>query len=117
MRRPKLRADSFEILMKQDLSFGMAALANIDVREAGERFDSVGVVWAEDFLFAGPSELEEAFILKEVVLWGLHWLEGFRVDELDDTRCEGFGVGVTALDPEETDEAFCGSQGMAVFEA
>ena len=36
----------------------MAALANIDVREAGERFDSVGVVWAEDFLFAGRATLE-----------------------------------------------------------
>jgi hypothetical protein len=54
MRRPKLRADSFEILIQQDLSFGVAALANVDVREAGERFDGVSVVWAEDFLFAGP---------------------------------------------------------------
>jgi hypothetical protein len=102
MRRPKFRADSFEILMQQDLSFRMAALVNVDVREAGERLDGVGVVWAEDLLFAGPSELEEAFGLGEVVVWGLQWLEGFRVDELDDTRCEGLGVRVTALDPEET---------------
>jgi hypothetical protein len=95
----------------------MAALANVDVCEAGERFHGVGVVWAEDLLFAGPSEQEEALSLKEVVVWGLQWLKGFRVGELDDTRCEGLGAGVTALDQEETDEAFCGSQGIAVSQA
>jgi hypothetical protein len=38
--------------------------------------------------------------------WRLQWFEGFRVGELDDTRCEGLGAGVTVLDPEETDEGF-----------